>query len=274
MDLAEAQQILRQVDTPVTTAAWSKQLTTAVQRALAELYVLSPYDDVDGEVGPRTRAAWRFFKEATSIVGPKTLDQASARRLVEASKDPAKLIGQPKVDLQPDFEFRRSERPANRERSVSAIIREAEAQDLTRAQIAYVLATAEHESASFGTLEEFASGTMFEGREDLGNTQPGDGPRFKGRGYVQLTGRLNYTAYANRSGIQVVQLPVILMNWPALSVWVLVDGMRRGAYTGHRLDKFVNKTKQDFINARRVVNGLDRAEKIAKLATQWLAQLE
>jgi len=48
--------------------------------------------------------------------------------------------------------------------------------------------------------EETASGAAYEGRNDLGNTQAGDGPRFKGRGLIQLTGRNNYTAYGNDTG--------------------------------------------------------------------------
>ena len=63
------------------------------------------------------------------------------------------------------------------------------------------------------------------------------------------------------------------MNWPALSAWVIVDGMMRGAYTGRRLDQFVNKDRQDFRNARRVVNGLDQADRIAQQARDWLSRL-
>lgn len=49
-----------------------------------------------------------------------------------------------------------------------------------------------HESGALRYWEEIASGVAYEGRVDLGNTQPGDGKRFKGRGPIQLTGRANY----------------------------------------------------------------------------------
>src|SRR5256885_866341 len=78
---------------------------------------------------------------------------------------------------------------------------------LSKAQIAYILATAEHESDSFNTLEEYSKGNQYEGRVDLGNTHPGDGVRFKGRGYVQLTGRLNYTRYSEITGLELAKLP-------------------------------------------------------------------
>lgn len=274
MDVTEAKRALRQVSSAVPSGRWGQELTTAVQRALAELYLLNPYDDVDGLIGSRTRGAWKFLKEATNQADPDTIEGGSAGLLMQASDNPVGFIGQVKVNLQPDFAFRRRQSQANQEQSAQAIITAAKAQQLTKAQIAYILATAEHESDSFNTLEEYSSGNQYEGRNDLGNTQSGDGPRFKGRGYVQLTGRRNYTRYTEITGIELVKLPIILMNWPALSVFVIVDGMMRGAYTGRRLNEFVNSSKEDFFNARQVVNGHDRAQKIADQANDWLRQLD
>jgi predicted chitinase len=274
MELQEAHDILRGVTQARPTAEWDTPLATAVQRGLAEVYLLNPNDDVDGKFGKRSLGAWKLFRETAELAPADTIGPTSAGRLVQASSDRAAFMGKPLIELQPDFEFRRSQNAANRQRSAAAIMEAAKAQGLTRPQIAYVLATAEHESAGFATLEEFASGDRYEGRADLGNNQAGDGRRFKGRGYVQLTGRNNYTAYGKRSGIRLVNLPFVLMNWAALSVYVIVDGMMRGAYTGRRLDEFVNAGKQDFRNARKVVNGLDAADKIAVQATEWLGKLE
>ena len=61
---------------------------------------------------------------------------------------------------------------------------------------AHFLAQIGHESGELRFQEELASGAAYEGRADLGNTRPGDGRRFKGRGLIQLTGRANYTAFA------------------------------------------------------------------------------
>ncbi len=62
-------------------------------------------------------------------------------------------------------------------------------------RVAHFLAQLGHESGDFLYSEEIADGSAYEGRTDLGNTQPGDGTRFKGRGLIQLTGRSNYEAF-------------------------------------------------------------------------------
>lgn len=69
---------------------------------------------------------------------------------------------------------------------------------------AHFLAQVGHESGELRYAEEIASGAAYEGRADLGNTQPGDGPRFKGRGLIQLTGRANYQTYGQAIGKDLV----------------------------------------------------------------------
>ena len=71
------------------------------------------------------------------------------------------------------------------------------------------LAQLAHESAELRYMEEIASGAAYEGRANLGNTQPGDGKRYKGRGPIQLTGRANYKKYGDLLGLDLVNDPTI-----------------------------------------------------------------
>lgn len=132
-------------------------------------------------------------------------------------------------------------------------------------QISYILATATHESNAGQAMEEFASGQAYEGRSSLGNTQSGDGPRFKGRGYVQITGRRNYTDWSRRLGMDLVGNPQLARE-PRVAARILVEGMMRGTFTGRSLPDYVGNGRTDFTNARRVVNGTDRASSIASIA--------
>jgi predicted chitinase len=74
------------------------------------------------------------------------------------------------------------------------------------------LATIGVETGRFAPIPEYASGDEYEGRADLGNTQPGDGRRFKGRGFVQITGRSNYATYGNRLGVDLVGNPDLALD--------------------------------------------------------------
>lgn len=134
-----------------------------------------------------------------------------------------------------------------------------------RKQIAYVCATAEHESHFGRFMIELASGDAYEGRLDLGNTHSGDGRRYKGRGFVQITGRANYANWGSRLGLDLVGKPE-LASRPDVAAQILVQGMRDGSFTSLKLDDFIGT---DFVSARRIINGLDRAQHIANIANAY-----
>jgi predicted chitinase len=166
-------------------------------------------------------------------------------------------------------------RPANRKAlaHLSLIIQVCRQHGITdKSQIAYVLASAHHESGLGRLMVERASGKAYEGRRDLGNLTPGDGPRYKGRGYVQITGRRNYTRYARLLGVDLVGQPTRAAV-PAIAAQILAHGMRHGTFTGRRLAGFGADGSYDFVNARRIVNGLDRAQLIAAIARRYRAAL-
>lgn len=76
-------------------------------------------------------------------------------------------------------------------------------------RLAHFLAQLIHESGSFRYMEEIASGQAYEGRRDLGNTEPGDGKLFKGRGPIQVTGRANYRYFGRKIGVDIERHPEI-----------------------------------------------------------------
>ncbi|NTW57018.1 MAG: glycoside hydrolase [Chlorobiaceae bacterium] len=87
-------------------------------------------------------------------------------------------------------------------------------------EFAHFLAQACHETDHFNTLREYASGKAYEGREDLGNTRPGDGVKFRGRGIFQTTGRANYLQLGIKRGRRdmFVNNP-LLLEQPEFAVW-------------------------------------------------------
>jgi hypothetical protein len=139
--------------------------------------------------------------------------------------------------------------------SVPLLLQNANAAGLTTAQTSYVLATVRHESNMGMNMTEFASGRAYEGNvKTLGNTEPGDGPRYRGRGYVQVTGRVNYQYWTDRLGSDLVGNPDLATD-PEIAATITVLGMADGTFTGVGLDRYINNRRTDFVNARRIING-------------------
>jgi predicted chitinase len=112
------------------------------------------------------------------------------------------------------------------------------------------LAQLAHESGQLVYMEELASGAAYEGRKDLGNTQVGDGKRFKGRGPIQLTGRANYRAAGQALGIDLEANPEQVKTPDVgfrTSVWF---------WTTHKLNDLADQgTLTSFRQITKKING-------------------
>lgn len=109
------------------------------------------------------------------------------------------------------------------------------------------LAQLAHESAELRYMEELASGAAYEGRKDLGNTQPGDGKRYKGRGPIQLTGRANYQKFGGLLGLDLVNDPTIAAT---KEVGFRIAGL---FWKSHGLNELADQ--QQFETITRRING-------------------
>lgn len=256
----------------------SPQLQSAVQK-LQQALGHQP-NQIDGKFGSGTEQAVKLFQKKNRLVEDGIVGKVTWAALLQtpvkidvASSLSASTVRVGSKDLDIDAIIQSIPYPSIRtfaRRSVPLILQECQNSDVTNlAQVTYVLATAEHESHLGEWMEEFASGWEYEWRVDLGNNQAGDGPRFKGRGFVQLTGRANYTDWAKRLGIDIVSDPEKVME-PEIAAKILVQGMRDGSFTGVNLNNHIGN---DFVHARKIINRLDRAEQIAAIADEYLKVL-
>ena len=152
-----------------------------------------------------------------------------------------------------------------REQNVELLVKTALEYGVTdRRQIAYIVATAQHETDNFNTSREY------DGANQAIRNGYGGGENYYGRGYVQVTHDRNYDQMATTLGDPRIRTnPDIVAQESTLGAQTTVVGMARGLYTGVGLDRYINSQGADYTDARAVVNGTDRADHIAGLARTW-----
>lgn len=136
----------------------------------------------------------------------------------------------------------------------------------TPLRICHFLAQILHESGRFVYFEELASGKDYEGRKDLGNTEAGDGVRFKGRGVIQITGRANYAAISKDLGVDFINNPKLLST----KKWGIISA----GWFWNKKSLNMLADKDDFLKITKRINGgtngIEQRKKYLELAKSIL----
>lgn len=148
--------------------------------------------------------------------------------------------------------------------------------------IAYILATAYHETAhTMQPIEEYGKGKGYDYGKKLKRSRvPYLSPDklYYGRGYVQLTWYENYQQMGKLLNVDLLNHPELALDMTIASE-ILIEGMTKGNshlgdFTGVSLETYFNDSKTDWVNARKIINGLDKAELIADYAKSFYDALK
>lgn len=148
------------------------------------------------------------------------------------------------------------------------IIAEARKRGVLRNQLAYILATARWETAH--TVKPVREAYWLS--EDWRRRNLRYYPWF-GRGFVQLTWERNYIEAGRKLGLDLTTNPDVVMK-PDIAAQILVRGSMEGWFTGKSIPDYITLNRSDFKGARRVINGTDKAAKIAAIARDYDAALK
>jgi predicted chitinase len=140
----------------------------------------------------------------------------------------------------------------------------------TRAnEYAYVLATIKHETAeTFRPIEEIGKG-----RSKAYGKVKANGNAYYGRGFCQLTWDFNYKKLGEILDVPLYENPDLALN-PDIAYDILEYGMINGYFTGKKMSMYFTDDKTDYLHARKIINGMDRAELIASYAEKFYNIIE
>lgn len=129
------------------------------------------------------------------------------------------------------------------------------------------------DAAAYAKQPQKIANRAYANRMGNGDEASGDGWRYRGRGYCQITGHDNYAKFARLLGIDLVGNPDLALR-PDIAGKVIVVGMRDGLFTGKALRDYFTGGSSDWVNARKIINGLDRAADIARYGKLFNAALQ
>lgn len=150
------------------------------------------------------------------------------------------------------------------------IIKAAKERGVLRNQLAYILATAYHETAH--TMKPVKEAYWVKDAENWRKKNLRYYPWY-GRGYVQLTWEYNYKKAGDKLGVDLVGNKELALD-PKIAANILVLGMIEGWFTTRKLSDYITLQKSDFVGARKIINGSDKATEIAEIAKKYDADLK
>ncbi|MBP0000165.1 MAG: C39 family peptidase [Cyanobacteria bacterium SID2] len=243
------QDILTQNKT-LTLAQAAKQhaLIKQIQVRLRVLKVL--HDTADGLYGPKTKAAIVRFAKAFDLPLDRITPQF-AKKLVEAQEVPG--LSDVSQWIDPEVAARIMGASLDDVNTyLPPLIQGLEERGILNKQtLIAALATISVETAGFRPINEWGGDDyfrqMYEGRDDLGNIYPGDGVRFHGRGFIQITGRANYHHYGEKLGVDLENNPELALD-PDIASRILIE-----YFWERSVDQ--RAVENDWQGVRRAVNG-------------------
>jgi predicted chitinase len=155
-------------------------------------------------------------------------------------------------------------------------------------ELSYMLATVRHEAYNFKEAEFFSSRpesgsfSYFDKYDPVlaadenqrvrarnyGNTEKGDGYKYRGRGLVHITWKVNYQKFSDILGVDLVGNPHLAAEL-RYSVPIMMIGMIRGSFTGRKLSHYFDEGKKDYRGARKIINRMNESELIASYAERF-----
>lgn len=229
-------------------AAKEAALIKQIQIRLRSLKI--PVGQADGKCGEATKAAIARFNKAFKAPEDQ-ITPAAAKQLIQAPTVPGfdpllEMISPALTSVILDCPLK------DAQTYLPGVMKGLHAKGiLTKATLIAALATIGVETAGFQPINEWGDDDyftdMYEGRDDLGNTQPGDGVRYHGRGFIQITGRANYRSYGKKLGVKLEENPELALD-PDIAAKILIE---------YFWDREVDKAAQeaDWKGVRQLVNG-------------------
>lgn len=211
----------------------------------------------DGSFGPGTEKSVKDWQAKNGLVADGVVGESTWEKLFPKAA--------PAVDLSAPLAFINKVKGHIPDDVFSQLPSTCAAYNInTPLRLAHFLAQCAHESGNFKWRTELATGQAYEGRKDLGNVNPGDGVKYKGRGYIQLTGRANYANFSKFCGEDCVANPeLVATKYPMLSAAYFFQKVKLWAICDEGSSEAVVTKVSKRVNGG--TNGLDdRKKKFAK----------